>query len=226
MKKLLFGGLLLGLAACGSGGNTAPTSSDSTHSASPTPAIDTMATLITKVQQQSRLYAADCMVHKVVLFTDQSKIDGGIVKFNKVGYRKIAIPIDVTLKGYIDFSEFSADQVQREGELLVITLPDPKVVVTASQIDHKKARQFVSLTRSNFSSAEVTQLARQGVDSIRRHAASFGIVELARESAARTLVPLATHLGFAENNVVVRFRKEFDAADWRRIVTPLNADRS
>ena len=109
---------------------------------------------------------------------------------------------------------------------LVITLPDPKVMLTASKIDHKKARQYVSLTRSNFSSDEVTRLARQGVDSIRRHAASFGIVELARTSAAHTLVPIATRLGYAENNVVVRFRKDFNESDWKKIVKPLNSDRS
>ena len=108
----------------------------------------------------------------------------------------------------------------------MITLPDPKVMLTASKIDHKKARQYVSLTRSNFSTDEVTRLAHQGVDSIRRHAASFGIVELARTSAARTLVPIATRLGYAENNVVVRFRKDFNQADWKQIVKPLNSDRS
>ena len=74
----------------------------------------------------------------------KSQIDGGLVKFNKVGYRKVAIPIDVTLKGYIDFADFTVDNVSREGDLLVITLPDPKVMLTASKIDHKKARQYVS----------------------------------------------------------------------------------
>lgn len=186
---------------------------------------DTIATLVSKVQQQSRLYAADCKVHKVVLFTDQSQIDGGLLKFNKVGYRKIAIPIDVTLKGYIDFSDFSVNNVQREGDLLVITLPDPKVTITASKIDHQQARQFVSLTRSNFTTDEVTRLAHQGVDSIRSHANSFGIIELARASAARTLIPIAQRLGYAENNVVVRYRKEFNKSDWKQIVKPLNSDR-
>ena len=180
---------------------------------------------MSKVQQQSKLFAADCKVHKVVLFTDQSQIDGGLLKFNKVGHRKIAIPIDVTLKGYIDFSDFSVSNVQREGNLLVITLPDPKVVLTASKIDHQKARQFVSLTRSDFTSDEVTRLAHQGVDSIRSHANSFGIIELARASAARTLIPIAQRLGYAENNVVVRYRKEFNKSDWKQIVKPLNSDR-
>ncbi len=219
-------GLLLVLNACHSPQTPSQTSSNSSSTSETEVHRDTIATLVSKVQQQSRLYAADCKVHKVVLFTDQSQIDGGLLKFNKVGYRKIAIPIDVTLKGYIDFSDFSVNNVQREGDLLVITLPDPKVTITASKIDHQQARQFVSLTRSNFTTDEVTRLAHQGVDSIRSHANSFGIIELARASAARTLVPIAQRLGYAENNVVVRYRKEFNKSDWKQIVKPLNSDRS
>lgn len=225
MKNLILIGLLLVLTACHSSKNPFNSTSDSAQTAREEVAIDTIATLVSKVQQQSKLFAADCKVHKVVLFTDQSQIDGGLLKFNKVGHRKIAIPIDITLKGYIDFSDFSVSNVQREGNLLVITLPDPKVVLTASKIDHQKARQFVSLTRSNFTSDEVTRLAHQGVDSIRSHANSFGIIELARASAARTLIPIAQHLGYAENNVVVRYRKEFNKSDWKQIVKPLNSDR-
>lgn len=219
-------GLLLVLNACHSPQTPSQTSSNSSSTSETEVHRDTIATLVSKVQQQSRLYAADCKVHKVVLFTDQSQINGGLLKFNKVGYRKIAIPIDVTLKGYIDFSDFSVNNVQREGDLLVITLPDPKVTITASKIDHQQARQFVSLTRSNFTTDEVTRLAHQGVDSIRSHANSFGIIELARASAARTLIPIAQRLGYAENNVVVRYRKEFNKSDWKQIVKPLNSDRS
>jgi hypothetical protein len=226
MKNLILMGLLLVLNACHSPQTPSQTSSNSSSTSETEVHRDTIATLVSKVQQQSRLYAADCKVHKVVLFTDQSQIDGGLLKFNKVGYRKIAIPIDVTLKGYIDFSDFSVNNVQREGDLLVITLPDPKVTITASKIDHQQARQFVSLTRSNFTTDEVTRLAHQGVDSIRSHANSFGIIELARASAARTLVPIAQRLGYAENNVVVRYRKEFNKSDWKQIVKPLNSDRS
>lgn len=226
MKNLILMGLLLVLNACHSPQTPSQTSSNSSSTSETEVHRDTIATLVSKVQQQSRLYAADCKVHKVVLFTDQSQIDGGLLKFNKVGYRKIAIPIDVTLKGYIDFSDFSVNNVQREGDLLVITLPDPKVTITASKIDHQQARQFVSLTRSNFTTDEVTRLAHQGVDSIRSHANSFGIIELARASAARTLIPIAQRLGYAENNVVVRYRKEFNKSDWKQIVKPLNSDRS
>lgn len=226
MKNLILMGLLLVLNACHSPQTPSQTSSNSSSTSETEVHRDTIATLVSKVQQQSRLYAADCKVHKVVLFTDQSQIDGGLLKFNKVGYRKIAIPIDVTLKGYIDFSDFSVNNVQREGDLLVITLPDPKVTITASKIDHQQARQFVSLTRSNFTTDEVTRLAHQGVDSIRSHANSFGIIELARASAARTLLPIAQRVGYAENNVVVRYRKEFNKSDWKQIVKPLNSDRS
>ena len=99
MKNLLLLGLLWVLTACHPSKTPFSSTSDSAQTAREEVAIDTIATLVSKVQQQSRLFAADCKVHKVVLFTDQSQIDGGLLKFNKVGHRKIAIPIDVTLKG-------------------------------------------------------------------------------------------------------------------------------
>ena len=110
MKKLFILGPLALMMACHSASAPSDSSADSSKTAQQEAAIDTLATLVARVQQQSRLYAADCMVHKVVLFTDKSQIDGGLVKFNKVGYRKIAIPIDVTLKGYIDFCGFLCRQ--------------------------------------------------------------------------------------------------------------------
>ena len=88
MKNLLLWGLLGVLTACHSSKTPFNSTSDSAQTAREEVAIDTIATLVSKVQQQSKLFAADCKVHKVVLFTDQSQIDGGLVKFKKVGHRK------------------------------------------------------------------------------------------------------------------------------------------
>ena len=40
------------------------------------------------------------------------------------------------------------------------------MVLTGTRIDHKKLKQYVSLTRSNYSDAELTQLEQQGRESI------------------------------------------------------------
>lgn len=179
--------------------------------------IDTMGVLVARIQQQSRLYTAECQVHKVVLFSDEATVGGRLMEISLPGYRKAAVPIDVTLKAFVDFSDFSASNVVLHDSICIVTLPDPKVVITSSKIDHKATRQYVGMTRSKFSEGELSALARQGEDSIATHIASFGIQDRARESCAHTLVPLLTHLGISEQNVVIRFRKNFNNEDLRPV---------
>lgn len=179
--------------------------------------IDTMGVLVARIQQQNRLYTAECKIHKVVLFSDEASLGGRIFDISLPGYRKAAIPIDVTLKSYVDFTDFSASNVAFHDSLCIVTLPDPKVVITASKIDHNSTRQYVGMTRSKFTEAELSAIAKQGEDSIAAHIASFGIQDRARESCARTLMPLLTHLGISERNVVIRFRKDFNDNDLRPI---------
>lgn len=179
--------------------------------------IDTMGVLVARIQQQSRLYTAECQIHKVVLFSDEASVGGKLFDISLPGYRKAAVPIDVTLKAYVDFSEFAASNITIHDSLCIVTLPDPKVVITASKVDHQATRQYVGLTRSKFTEAELSQLARQGEDSIAAHIASFGIQDRARESCARTLVPLLNHLGFDDQNIIVRFRKNLTDAELRPV---------
>lgn len=187
-----------------------------TDSVAPEPEpIDTMGVLVAHVQQQNRLYTAECQVHKVVLFSDEASVGGRLFEVSLPGYRKAAVPIDVTLKAYVDFSEFDSGNVAFHDSLCIVTLPDPQVVITASKVDHTATRQYVSMARSKFSEAELSRLAAQGEDSIAAHIASFGIQDRARESCARTLIPLLTRLGFSEQNVVIRFRKKFDNSELR-----------
>ena len=137
-----------------------------------------------------------------------------------MGERKAMIPIQVTLKAYIDFSAFNEKNVLRSDGRIVILLPDPRVVVTASRIDHEEVKQFVSLTRSDFTSAELAAFARQGEEEILASVPELGILEMARENAAHVLVPMLVKLGYDERNIVVSFRKEFTGAD-----VPLLLDR-
>ena len=66
--------------------------------------IDTVKQVVMRAQQQNKLYTTECKVHKVVLFSDNGKIGGRLLDIDKPGYRKVAVPLDVTLKGYVDFS--------------------------------------------------------------------------------------------------------------------------
>ena len=130
-----------------------------------------------------------------------------------IGERKVMIPLDVTLKAYIDFTGFGEKNVLRSGDRIVVTLPDPRVVVTSSRINHDEVKQFVSLTRSDYTSAELADFTRQGEDEILASVPQLGILEMARENAAHVLVPMLTRLGYDEQNIVISFRKDFTTAD-------------
>ena len=121
--------------------------------------IDTVPMLIMQVQKCSKLYTAEYRVHKIVTHDDALRLKGSLLKKQfdiklPMADRKIAIPIDAKLKAYIDFSDFSEKNIERDGKKITILLPDPQVSMTSSKIDQKNVRQYVALTRSDFSDAE------------------------------------------------------------------------
>lgn len=215
--------LLLGVSCRGKKEDGMPQQTDTAAHIHP---MDSLGMVIARIRLQSKLYTEECRVHKIVLYSDDTKLGGKLLDVSLPGHRKIAIPIDVTLKACVDFSGFSQNNVEHTDSLLILTLPDPQVSITASKVDYAGVRQYVSLTRSNFSDEEIIRLARQGEDSIARHVKELGIIEAARTDATRILLPLLQKTGFAEGNIIVRFRKDFDANDYRKMVRRLNVDKS
>lgn len=204
---LLLALLALALASCGGGKQSEERQ-----------AVDTIPLMVTKVRQCSRLYTAEYQVRKIVTLDDRKRLEGTFMSQDfslelPAGRRKVAIPIEATLKAYINFATFGEDNVRRRGNKLEIILPDPKVVLTSSKVDHEGIRQYVALTRSRFTDEELASLERQGRESILRSVTQMGILETARESAARTLAPLLAELGFQERDIKITFRKEFTQAD-------------
>lgn len=179
--------------------------------------VDTLS-LVMQVKECARLYTAEYEVHKLVLKDDPLRVKGNLFQraFDvkvPIGERKVMIPLDVTLKAYIDFTGFGEKNVLRSGDRIVVTLPDPRVVVTSSRINHDEVKQFVSLTRSDYTSAELADFTRQGEDEILASVPQLGILEMARENAAHVLMPMLTRLGYDERNIVISFRKDFTTAD-------------
>ena len=83
---------------------------------------DSLPLLITKIRSTSRLYTTEYKVHKIVTHNDELKFEGSLFghEFSipiPAGERKIAIPMDVTLKGYIDFEGFSQDNVRCDSNI-------------------------------------------------------------------------------------------------------------
>ena len=180
--------------------------------------IDTIPVLVTQIQKCNRLYTAEAHVHKIITHDDQLNLKGSIFKksFNihvPGSNRKVAIPMDATIKAYIDFQGFSAKNVKRQGDKIEIILPDPKMALTSSKIDHNSVKQYVSLTRSNFSDAELSQLEQQGRESIISDIPNLDLTEQAQISAANTLIPMFKDMGFKEENIKISFRKKFTLED-------------
>ncbi len=192
-------------------------------------AIDTIPMLVTQVQQCSRLYTTEYHIHKIVTHDDKMKLSGSFLKQDfsinlPLGDRRIAIPMDATLKAYIDLSSFSNKNIQRNGKELIVTLPDPKIVLTATKIDNKEVKQLVALTRHNFTDAELTSYEAQGRKQIIASIPQMGIIEQAQESAARQLVPIFTAMGYKESDITISFRKKFTISDLGQVVEIMKKD--
>ena len=160
---------------------------------------DSLPLLVIQVQKCSRLYTTEFLVHKVVTHEDKLKLEGSV--FEKrfsinlpLGERKIAIPMNATLKGFVDFSNFSIENIRQEGDKIEIILPDPQVALTSSKIDREGVKEYVALLRSNFSDEELTAYEQQGRQAIIKTIPKMGIVERARQSAANVLIPLSKSL--------------------------------
>jgi len=174
--------------------------------------------LVMQIQKQSRLYSTECHVHKIISHNDTRQLQGSFLNQDftidlPLGKRSVAIPIEATVKAYIDFSEFSNDNVRRKGDIIEIILPDPKLEITSTRINHEEVKQYVPLLRKNFSDEELTKLEHAGREAIVKDLPKLNLTETARQNAARTLIPLIAEMGFPTDNITITFRKQFSPSD-------------
>ena len=186
--------------------------------------IDTVPMLITQIKKCSRLYTTEMKVHKIVTHDDVVKLQGKLLKQNidiklPMGERKVAIPIDATLKAYIDFSDFSERNIERTADgKITILLPDPRVELTSSKVNQQEIRSFVGIVRSRFSDEELTRYEQQGREAIIQSIPRLGIVDMAKASAAHALVPIIRQMGYREEDITVAYRKDFKSFDITRFI--------
>lgn len=184
---------------------------------------DAFHSFIVQVQKCSRIYTTEVKIHKIVTHDDVIRLKGTFLAqdFNirmPLGDRKIAIPMDATLKAFIDMSDFSEKNVERDGQKIIITLPDPQVTLTSSKIDQKGIKEYVGLVRSHFTDAEMADYEQQGRAAIIASIPQLGIIPTAQENAARVLIPLITQMGYQEQDIVIQFRKEYGIQDIKSLV--------
>ena len=173
---------------------------------------DTLPSLIMQIQKTSRLYTTEYHIHKIVTHDDVVRLKGNFLSKDfdiplPLGERKVAIPMDATLKAYIDFSDFSEKNIERHGDKITILLPDPKITLTSSKINQKEIKEYVGLTRSHFTDKELTNYEQQGRKSILDNVSNMGLIQTAQENATRVLVPMLTQMGYQEENITIAFRK-------------------
>lgn len=185
---------------------------------SETVVIDTIPQMVMQIQQCSRLYTTEVKVHKIVTHDDVVRLKGNLMskQFSiplPLGERKIAIPMDATLKAYIDFSEFDEKSIERDGDKITILLPDPQVVLTSSKINQKEIKEYVGLVRAHFSDSEMSNYEQQGRLAIISNIPQMRIMETAQANAARVLVPMIKQMGYREENITIAFRKNLTIND-------------
>jgi hypothetical protein len=189
-----------------------------THKDLDRPAVDTIPMMVMQIQKCSRLYTSEYQLHKIVTYRDTAALRGKL--FNQsfrialpASQRHIAIPVEATVKASIDFSHFTEDNVKKHGKKIEIILPDPELTMTSTRIDHKGVKEKVSLFRQHFTDEEVTHIQQQGRQDILKTIPQLDIMENARLSAARQIIPILEQMGYREEDITVTFRKKFSDND-------------
>lgn len=191
----------------------------------PAPRQERPEVLAMQIRGCSELAAAECRVHKIVTHTDAVKLRGRFMEQDydfelPGGKRHIAIPMDATVRAYVNLGDFSSENVIHRGDSLEIILPDPTITITSTTIDHDGIRRDVPWLRSSFTDAEFTSYARQGREAIISQIPRSDILRLARHSAASRIIPLAARLGYDPSKVTVTFRRDIGEKDILRMIKP------
>lgn len=177
------------------------------------PPTDTIPQLLSQIRRCSKLELTQYKMHVITKYEDDgSKLEGSIfgMDFNvklPTGSRKIAIPIEASVRAYIDFSDFSEEQVEYVDDDIIITLPDPTIEIVHTKVDNASIQSEKSFLRHKFTDAEITRFQRMGRDSIESSIRHMQFTERARKQAASTLIPMIRALGFDESHIKVQFKK-------------------
>lgn len=206
-KAFLLGLALLGLASC----NQRPTSEQ----------------LLNQAKESSRIYTSEYQVSKVIIHEDDKRVAGKLLGMNiDLGIagtdRLIAIPMQGVLKGYVDMGDLLPEDIQMAEDRVSVCLPQPRVMLVSTTINHSSIVESVSLFRSAFSDAELTQIQQQGRDSLLASVPRLGILPQVKKNAERTIVSLLQAFGYTKEQITVSFKNDKPcntAADVKSILT-------
>ncbi len=171
------------------------------------------ADVVMQLQSADRLYVSEYIVHKIITAEDLNRVRGSLLGYDftvdlAIGQRKIAIPMDASIKAYIDFGTVTESDivVTDNPPSVAVTLPEPKAELVSSKIAHDEIKEFRGIFRSRFSDAEISELERQGREVILAAIPRMGIVNTAKANAREVLIPILAQAGFAPENITVNFK--------------------
>ncbi len=177
--------------------------------------------MVMNVRSTDRLYTTEYVVNKAVTYDDIVKLKGTI--FSKhfdltlpQGQRKIIIPMEARIKAYIDFGGFSKENIiiAPDSSKIRVILPDPKVELTSTRIDHSGILTFVDFGRSRFTQTEMSDFERQGRAAVIAAIPQMGIIETARRDAYSLILPMVTAMGYSPDQVTIDFRSDLSPASY------------
>ena len=170
---------------------------------------DNPETIVSQLKS-NKLFVSEYVIHKLI--TDNDLNTFNITKNTSIdlsiGDRKIAIPMDAVLKAYIDFDSLSVNDIYTDGKSLSIRLKKPTVELTSSKIDHMAIREYTGIFRFKFSDEEMTELERQGRESIIASIPEMGITITAEENARELLIPILMRSGFDADKIHIEFKND------------------
>lgn len=168
--------------------------------------------MVEALHNRSRLNVVQYNLHKILTHEDFSTLEGTLLgeKFSVQipGDRMIALPVDVVVKASVDLSALSNEDVEVDGESIVLYLPDPQLEITSSSIDYTHEKQFLSWNRSQYSEKEKEAILAAGVKKIMGEMNRSDVMERARVSAHKALQPMLAVAGYAPEQVTLRFYSE------------------
>ena len=105
--------------------------------------IDTIPMLVMQIQKCSRLYTSEIQLHKIITHNDTKKLYGKFMKQDfsidlPFGKRRIAIPIEASIKSYIEFGNFSEHNIRKRGNQIEIILSENEIFSSKNYINNHK----------------------------------------------------------------------------------------
>ena len=146
--------------------------------------------LVTQVQQSSRLYTTEYRIHKIITHNDEMKLSGSIMKKDfsvnlPLGERRIAI-LWMPRWRHILTCQPSWKEHTKGWEETHCHPTRSEDCVHFNEDWPQGVKEYVALTRRNFTDAELTNYEAQGRKQILNAIPQMGIIQQAQERCCTT----------------------------------------